>query len=310
MSTLETVYQTFQGLQDPGDASTSSGSRFEDGGEYRVEIPSVESPAAFESVLEESERLDVPLHRVSQGSGISLLSDAEIRAYTSIGAAAGVEVCLFSGPRAPWNGVASAMAPEGGVFGWRLFGVGVLRAALDEVFRVVDLGIRSVLVADEGLLALVCTAREQGHLPKDLVIKVSALMGIANPVQACLLGELGADSINIASDTPIAEIAAFRAMTSSSLDIYIEGPDGLGGFLRYHELGPITRVGAPVYLKFGLRNAPNLYPTGGHLRDVESSTVREKVRRAALGLERLQSIRPDSVASASDKGRRGVPVDS
>ena len=102
-------------------------------------------------------------------------------------------------------------------------------------------------------------------LPADMVVKASALMGIANPIGAALLAALGVNSLNIPGDTRISELAAFRRATSAYLDLYIEAPDGLGGFMRYHELGEIVRVGAPVYLKFGLRNAVGLYPAGEHI---------------------------------------------
>ena len=55
-----------------------SGKRFPDGARYRVEIPSVEGPRVLEAVLDEAERREVQLHRVSQGSGVMLLTDAEI----------------------------------------------------------------------------------------------------------------------------------------------------------------------------------------------------------------------------------------
>src|SRR5215211_4620232 len=54
--------------------------RFHDGAQHRVEIPSVEGPKVLEAVLDEAEKRGVQLHRVSQGSGIMLLTDAEIRA--------------------------------------------------------------------------------------------------------------------------------------------------------------------------------------------------------------------------------------
>ncbi|MBA2533488.1 MAG: hypothetical protein H0V21_00590, partial [Rubrobacter sp.] len=52
--------------------------RFPDGAQYRVEIPSVEGPRVLEAVIEEADRREVQIHRVSQGSGIMLLTDAEI----------------------------------------------------------------------------------------------------------------------------------------------------------------------------------------------------------------------------------------
>jgi hypothetical protein len=47
----------------------NSAKRFPDGAEFRLEIPSVEGPKALAAILEESERLKVSFHRVSQGSG-------------------------------------------------------------------------------------------------------------------------------------------------------------------------------------------------------------------------------------------------
>ncbi len=54
----------------------SSAARFPDGGHYRIEIPSVEGPAAMEAVIEAAQHYGVPLHRVSQGSGMMLLTEA------------------------------------------------------------------------------------------------------------------------------------------------------------------------------------------------------------------------------------------
>jgi len=62
-----------------------SAKRFEDGAQYRIEIPSTEGPAALAAVISEADARGVPLHRVSQGSGIMLLTDDEIRAMVSMG---------------------------------------------------------------------------------------------------------------------------------------------------------------------------------------------------------------------------------
>ena len=65
-----------------------SGKRFKDGGDYRFEIPSVEGPRVFREVLEAAKELKVPIHRVSQGSGIMLLTKDEIREMARMGAGA------------------------------------------------------------------------------------------------------------------------------------------------------------------------------------------------------------------------------
>jgi hypothetical protein len=286
----------------------ASAARFPDGGQYRIEIPSVESPAAAEEALSAAAQYGVVVHRLSQGSGITLLTDDEIRQFVALGVAHSVEICLFVGPRAPWDGAsASALAGDGRNVGWRNVGVSSLAAALDDVRRAAALGIRSVLVADEGLAVLIRKDKETSVLPADLVVKASALLGIANPVGGALLAALGIDSLNIPGDTRVPELAAFRCAISAYLDLYIEAPDGLGGFMRYHELGEIVRVAAPVYLKFGLRNAAGIYPAGQHLDALARSSARERVRRAVIGLEHLGRQYPDAVQSIRGQDGRGVP---
>jgi hypothetical protein len=103
---METTRNFLQSLGlPPGDLYDipTSTKRFPDGAQYRVEIPSVEGPEALKAVLEEAEGRDVRVHRVSQGSGIMLLTDAEIREMAKLGAEARIEVSLFVGPRAAWE---------------------------------------------------------------------------------------------------------------------------------------------------------------------------------------------------------------
>ena len=84
-----------------------SDARFADGLRYRIEIPSVEGPRVLAAVLEEAERRSVPVRRVSQGSGVMMLTDEEIREMATLGSDAGVEVSLFLGPRGAWIPAAS-----------------------------------------------------------------------------------------------------------------------------------------------------------------------------------------------------------
>jgi hypothetical protein len=286
----------------------TSEKRFPDGGRYRVEIPSVEGPVALRAVLEAADEYGVPVHRVSQGSGIGLLRDEEVAEMVRLGAERRVEVCLFVGPRAPWEGTAAALVPDGRLVGWRHMGMDQLAFAYGDIERAVALGIRSVLVADEGLTWLVGRARATGLLPRDLVVKGSALLGLANPVGVRMLAEAGLDSANVSSDISIARLGAMREVLGIPLDLYVEGPNGLGGFIRHHEVGELVRVGAPIYLKFGLRNAPDIYPSGLHLESVAVTTGRERVRRAAIGLEHLRRVMPEAEASPLGAADLGVPM--
>ena len=67
--------------------------------------------------------------------------------------------------------------------------------------------------------------------------------------------------------------------------------------MRHYEIPELVRLGAPIYLKFGVRNAPGLYPSGQHLESTVIALSRERVRRAAIGLALLQRYAPDAVAS-------------
>lgn len=281
---------------------------FPDGGQYRVELPSVEGVAAFSAVLDEAERLAVPVHRVSQGSGVMMLTDSELRDLADMGSESAVEVCLFVGPRAIWDGSAASLTPDGGQVGYRHSGMDQLRYALRDVDRACASGIRSLLVGDEGLMWLIDQARSRGDLPADLVLKGSASLGISNPLQARMLVEAGMDTANVTSDTSLARLASYRRILNIPIDLYVESPDALGGFLRYHEIDEIVRLAAPVYLKFGLRNSQGIYPAGQHLEGPVVSSARERVRRARIGLEHLERLSPDAVMSPQDVDRHGVPV--
>ena len=117
------------------------------------------------------------------------------------------------------------------------------------------------------------------------------MLPAANPAAARLFERLGASTINLPTDLTLAQIAAIRAAVDMPLDVYVEAPDNLGGFVRLHEIPELIRVAAPIYIKFGLRNAPDVYPAGSHLEATTVALSRERVRRARLGLELLGALR-------------------
>ena len=273
--------------------------RFSDGLRYRIEIPSVEGPRVLEAVLDEAEQRSVPVRRVSQGSGVMMLTDAEIRALARLGADAGVEVSLFLGPRGAWDagGQSMATAAAGGV----ARGSAGIEASVAEVRRGVALGIRSFLVADLGVLQTLGDLRRAGELPPSLVLKTSVLLPCANPATAATLETLGATTINVSTDLSPSEIGELRAACSAPLDVYVEVPDDQGGFVRFYDVPEIVELAAPVYVKLGLRNAPNIYPSGLHLEDLAVKLGRERVRRAELVLRLLEERAPELVEGRGDE---------
>ncbi len=282
--------------------------RFPDGAQYRVEIPSVEGPNALRTVLEEAEKQNVLIHRVSQGSGIMLLTDAEIREMAKLGAEAGIEVSLFVGPRAAWDTGAQITASAGKNLGARLRGMDQVVYAAEDMKRAAALGIRSVLIADEGLMWLALEMKKAGELPADFVIKVSVQMGAANPISIRWMEQLGAGTYNVPTDLSLPQLAAIRQVITMPLDIYVEVPDDFGGFVRHYEVPEMIRVAAPMYVKLGLRNAPNIYPSGLHVEGTAIALSRERVHRAAVALDMIRRYYPQATTSKRGVPDLGIPV--
>jgi Peptidase family U32 len=278
--------------------------RFPDGAQYRVEIPSTEGPRCLEAVLEQAQKLDVRVHRVSQGSGVFMQTDAELDELARLGAEARVEVSLFARPGAAWGLSATARAHAG--FAAAARGQEQLVANLEDCLRAAEHGFRSVLIADVGVLAAFGEARTAGLLPAEMQAKVSVMLPAANAAAARVFERLGASTINLPTDLTLPQIAAVRAAIDLPLDVYMEAPDNVGGFIRHHEIPELIRVAAPVYIKFGLRNAPDVYPAGTHIEPMTISLSRERVRRARLGLELL--ARSGYEPTTSELGAAGLAI--
>jgi HEPN domain-containing protein len=80
--------------------------------------------------------------------------------------------------------------------------------------------------------------------------------------------------------------------------------------VRFYEVPDMIRAAAPVYVKLGVRNSPNIYPVGLHLRELAVKLGRERVRRAELVLRLLRERAPELVESRGDDrpGDLGIPA--
>lgn len=307
---MEKTQEFLKKLKLPGEdnhALKPSAKRFPDGGEYRCEIPSVEGPRVFREVLAAAKTHKVPVHRVSQGSGVMLLTKDEISEMAVIGRDQRIEVCLFVGPRATFETGAQAFSPAGKLIGLQHRGADQLVYAIEDVKRACELGIRSILPADLGLIWVLNEMKKDGQLPKNLVIKSSVTLPAANPATAKVFEQAGVSTLNIPTDLSPAQIGAIRHAVEIPIDLYIEVPDNFGGFVRYYEMPRIVSVGAPIYFKFGLRNAPDIYPSGRHIEDLAVNMGRERLRRERIALDLMERYAPKAKMSPLGSNDLGIP---
>ena len=294
-------------LSQDNHALEPSKDRFPDGGQYRLEIPSVEGPRVFREVLAAAKDLRVPIHRVSQGSGVLLLTNDEVSEMARIGADQRIEVCLFVGPRATFETGAQALSSAGKVIGLQHRGADQLVYAVEDVRRACELGIRSILPADLGLIWVIHQMKKKGELPRNLVVKSSVTLPAANPATARIFESLGVNTLNVPTDLSPAQFGALRQAVSIPIDTYIEVPDNFGGFVRYYEMPRLVQVAAPIYFKFGLRNAPDIYPSGRHIEELAVNMARERVHRARLALDLLERYAPNAKMSPLGCKDLGIP---
>jgi hypothetical protein len=105
----------------------------------------------------------------------------------------------------------------------------------------------------------------------------------------------------------VAQIAGVRQATDLPLDIYVEVPDGFGGFIRHFEVPELIRVAAPMYVKLGLRNSPDIYPCGSHLENTAVALSVERVRRARIALDMVERYYPEAVMGPVGAADLAIP---
>ena len=283
------------GIKKPPEKLPDSAKRFPDGAQYRFEVPGIQKPGALQGLLEALDEYEIMVHRVTQTKGIMLLTDQEILEMTDMAKDARVELFLSVGPRATYDTSASAKTEEGARIGYRLRGYDNLNYAIEDVKRAIDLGVRGIVVYDEGLLWTLGKMREEGELPEDVHFKVSAHCGHGNPASARLLEGIGADSFNPVRDLQIPMLASIREAIDISLDIHMENPKSSGGFIRHYEAPKIIRKASPVYLKTGGAVAAH------HGYDTTRKEAGERARQVLLVQNMINRYYPEAVMS-----KRGV----
>lgn len=275
--------------------------RFPDGAQYRLEVPGIQKPDAFSSLLDACDHYEIGVHRVTQTRGIMLLTDSEIEEMMEMARDAKIELFLSVGPRATYDTSASAQTKEGARIGYRLRGYDNLLYAMEDVKRAVELGVRGIVVYDEGLLWVLGKMRKKGEIPENMRFKVSAHAGHGNPASAKLLEEIGADSFNPVRDMQLNMIAALRNAIDISIDIHTENPPSSGGFIRHYEVPDIIRLASPVYLKTGGAIAKH------HSYETTRKEASERARQVYLVKNMIERYYPDAIMSNTSAEDLAIP---
>ena len=279
----------------------TSGQTFQDGAHYRLEVPTVNSVEAVQALLDEADKLGITINRVDDTYGIFRYTKKEIRDFASVCKQAGVALNMSIGPRAPYDTGATVLSPQGVRIGYRLRGMEQVVYAVEDVKRAIELGIRGILVYDEGLLWVLKEMREEGEIPKNVHFKTSAHCGHCNPASFQMLEKLGADSINPVRDLSIPMMSALRQAVKVPLDLHTDNPPASGGFIRNYEAAEIARVASPVYLKTGNSQV------SAHGQRTSAADARKMAGQAAIIKEFVTKYFPEAVQSEPNQSDMHVP---
>ena len=277
-----------------------SDKRFKDGGQYRFEVPGIQSPKTMDALLKESVRNNIFIHRVTQTKGIMMLTDEEIKEMVDLAIDYGCELFLSVGPRATYDTSATVHTKEGSRIGYRLRGYDNLVYAIEDVKRACGLGVRGILLYDEGLLWVLDKMRKAGELPSNVHFKLSAHAGHSNPASAILLEKIGLNSLNPVRDLQIPMIAAIRDAVDISIDLHTENPKSTGGFIRHYEVPDFIKVASPVYLKTGGSVATT------HNWDTTEKEAIARIKQVKLVKRVIDEYCPDAVPSPDNSSHLSI----
>ena len=282
-------------------AEYESSKTFADGGQYRFEVPGIQSPKTMSALLKEAHKNNIFIHRVTQTKGIMLLTDGEIEEMVNLAKTYGCELFLAVGPRATYDTSATVHTKEGARIGYRLRGYDNLVYGIEDVKRACRLGVRGVLLYDEGLLWVLNKMRGEGELPENLHFKLSAHAGHSNAASAKLLEENGLDSLNPVRDLQIPMIASIRDAVDLAIDLHTENPKSTGGFIRHYEVPQIIKAASPVYLKTGGSVAAN------HNWDTTEKEAVARIKQVMLVKRMIDEYYSDAIVSPDKSDDLAVP---
>ena len=129
-----------------------------------------------------ADELGVPVHRVSQGSGVMLLTDDELDEMHEIAAARGIEVSLFVGPRAGWDTGAMAYTHRpGGSCAPKVRGEDQLVQAVEDVRAPASTASKACWSPMRGCSKCWARCETRRRAAAGLILKGSVMLGAVQP---------------------------------------------------------------------------------------------------------------------------------
>ncbi|HEU5148939.1 MAG TPA: hypothetical protein VFU19_00495 [Iamia sp.] len=271
---------------------TESVGEFPNGGRYGVEIPAINTLSMLETMIDLLTENGVYCTRFNETHGSFLLSDLELGEMFDLCAQRGYGYVIGLGPRPEYDIKASFYRTKFGLeVGRQVNNNDAIAVAVEETFRLVELGCRGILVYDMGLCRVVHQMRAAGAIPADVRIKTSSHCSLTNAMLGQIMQENGADTVTTMHDLAMESLYEIRRLSPGLvLDIPTDTYRSKGGYIRFYELAQMVQLCSPVFLKMGgsVQEDPN--DTAGE------GLARRKVDRVGVGLEYLEKHLPPDVA--------------
>jgi hypothetical protein len=268
--------------------------KFPDGGHYGIEIASAQTPDIMQIMLKFIKKYSFSPNRFTETRGIFRLTDDHIKEMINICIDENMGLILSVGPRAFYDTSASARSEQGARISYRLRGMENIINAVEDVKRAISLGIRGILVYDEGLLFLLNKMKTAGLLPPRLALKVSVHCGHGNPLSLHFLQQLGATSVNVVGDLELPMVASCRKSIDIPIDIHTDTPKSSGGFIRTYDVPNLIRVGSPIFLKCGAISSPS------HAHLPSADDIHNRIYQAYLVYQMIQRYYPEAQAVSQE----------
>lgn len=275
---------------------------FDGGGNFAIEIASINNLEIMKKTLELLDKYKITCDQFVECRGIFRLPDEEIKKMAALCKKNNIGLVLSVGPRATYDAGGFVKSVNGVRIGYRIRGMEQIVYAVEDVKRAVALGIRGIMVYDEGLLWILKELREKSILPKDMVLKFSVHCGYANPASVKFIENSGANIVNPVPDLDLPMVAAIRKAAQCPISIFTDTAGEAGNFVRTYDVPEFVRIASPIFLKCGSSSQVKQ----AHLPSVQE--LEERIKQVYQVIYMLKKYYPSAKRIKSRAKIKAIPV--